>query len=130
MIKCSEWITSTIDIDRSSEFTGDDVDQFGDLIDLGENYENLLVIIPTITSATVSIYIQMDEAIDSVPVVLHILDDDATGSFLHATTAATTTNVCIYRIGAARFIRLRANANQLADRTFYVRGFNAQVHGI
>lgn len=122
-MKVSQFKTATIDIDRASEFTGDDVDQFSSLVDLDSIYENLLVILPDLTSATVSIYVQETKEIDEVPVVLHILDDDATGSFLHATTAGTGAIACIFRIGGVQHIRVRANANQAADRSIKVRGF-------
>lgn len=124
-MKNSKWFTATIDIDRDTEFTGDDVDQFSDLIDLGDNYEYLLVLCDSvITSSTLAPWVQKTAEIDEVPVVMHILDDDATGSFAHATTAAVTQIAIIFRIGAIQYLRLRAGSNQAADETFSVRGFN------
>jgi hypothetical protein len=124
----SQWKTVTLDYDRSAtEFTGDDVDRFTELIDLGNDYEFINVFIPTIDSATVTPYVQRDNAIATVPVVVHILDDDATGSFAHATTAGTGALTCIFRIGGIRWLRLYTGANQTADRTFYVKGFNRLV---
>ncbi len=120
----SAWFTATIDIDRATEFSGDDVDQFSSLVDLGANYEFVTVIIPTITSATTAPYVQRDNSIASVPIIVHALDDDATGSFAHATSAATTTNVCTFRIGGIQYLRIKCAANQGADKTLYVRGFN------
>jgi len=129
-MQSSDWITVTLDYDRSAtEFVGDDVDRFTDLVDLGAEYENILVFIPTIDSSVVTPYIQRDSSEATVPVAMHILDDDATGSFAHATTASTGGIVVIFRIGAARYLRLYTGSNQTADRTFYVRGFNRQVFG-
>ena len=119
------WRTATIDIDRATEFTGDDVDQFSDLIDLGKDFEYILVLCNSvITSATLAPWVQKTSAKDEVPVVVHALDDDATGSFAHATTAAVTQVAVIFHIGAIQYLRLRAGANQAADETFSVRGFS------
>ncbi len=125
----SDWKTATLDFDRSDlEFTDDDVDQFSSLVDLGEGYEHLAVFIPELSaSATVSIYVQRDAKIATIPLVIHSLDDDGTGSFLHATSSGAGDIYVIYRIGGARFVRIRANADQTADRAFTIKGFNRQV---
>jgi len=124
-MKFSRWMTATVDIDRATEFTGDDVDQFSDLIDLGDDYEFITVIFGSaITSSTLNPYIQRDGSIATVPVIVHALDDDATGSFAHATTAATTQVAVTFRVGGAQYLRMRFGSNQSADRTLYVRGFN------
>ena len=127
----SEWKTATLDYDRSAtEFVGDDVDRFTDLIDLGDNYEKLTVFIPALdSSGTVSIYVQRDDAIATVPVVLHAFDDDATGSFAHATSSGAGSIVTIFSIGGCRYFRIYAGADQSANRVFYCRGFNRVVHG-
>jgi len=128
---CSDWKTATIDIDRGGEFSGDDVDQFSSLVDLGDNYENVLVMCDSaITSATLAPWVQKTDAVDEVPVVVHALDDDATGSFAHATTAGTTQIAVVFRIGAIRYLRIRTGGNQAADETFSVRGFNGQSFGL
>jgi len=124
-MKFGAWKTATIDIDRASEFTGDDVDQFSDVVDLGEDYEFVTVHCDSvITSATLNPWVQKGAAIDEVPVIKHVLDDDATGSFAHATTAAVTQVSVTFRIGGYQFLRIRAGAAQGADETFSVRGFN------
>jgi hypothetical protein len=116
--------SALVDIDRASEFTGDVVDQYSALVDLENDYSHVLVYIPVIDSATVSLYLQRDGLVATVPSVLHILDADATGSFLHATTAGTTAKAIIYHVGATQYLRIYTSASQTADRTFYVRGFN------
>lgn len=118
------WKAALIDINRSSEFTGDDVDQYSELVDLGEGFNDLLVLIPTIDSAVVSIYVQKGPGKDEIPVSLNILDDDATGHFAHATTAGTGAIAIVFHIGGAEFIRIKTGQNQTADRTFYVMGSN------
>ena len=119
------WKTATIDIDRAAEFTGDDVDQFSSLVDLGADFEFVLVLCDSaITSSTLNPWIQKTGSVAEVPVIVHALDDDATGSFAHATTAAVTQIAVVFRIGAAQYLRIRAGSNQGADETFSVRGFN------
>ena len=127
----SDWLTATLDYDRSDlEFTGDDVDQFSSLVDLGAEYEYLAVTIPELSaSGTVAVWVQRDAATDTIPMVVHILDADATGSFLHATSSGAGDIVVIFRIGGHRYVRIRANANQTANRLFQIRGFNRVVHG-
>lgn len=126
-MKVSEWKTATIDIDRATEFTGDDVDQFSDVIDLEDNYEFVTVHCDSvITSATLAPWVQKTPEIDEVPVVKHALSDAATGSHEHATTAAVTQVSVTFRIGGYQYLRLRSGANQAADETFSVRGFNRE----
>jgi len=122
----SGWKTATLDYDRSAtEFTGDDVDRYTDLVDLDEAYEFLTVIIPALSSSgTVTPYIQRDDAIATIPVAMVALDDDATGHFAHATSSGAGSIVAIFRIGGAQYFRLYVSANQSANRLFYCRGFN------
>lgn len=116
------WKTALVDIDRPSEFTGDDVDQFSKLVDLGKGFKDLLVLIPTLTSSVVSVYVQKGGGKDEVPVSLVILDDDATGHFAHATTAGVGDIAVVFHIGGAQFVRIRCGSNQAADRSFSVMG--------
>ena len=125
----SDWITTLFDYDRDTEFSGDDADQYSSLIDLGENYEFVTIIIPTITSSTTGVAVQMNNHIASVPSIVYALDDDATGSFLHATGAATTAMTVIFRLGGVRWFRIKMGSNQSADSTFYCRGFNRMTTG-
>lgn len=122
----SGWILATLDYDRSvDEFVGDDADRFTDLVDLGGSFEFITVLIPALdASGTVTPYIQMNDAIATVPVAVHALDDDATGSFAHATSSGAGSIAVTFRIGGAEYIRLYVGADQTANRSFYVRGFN------
>lgn len=125
----SDWKSVLLDIDRASEFAGDDVDQYSALCDLEDDYEYVTIFIPTITSSTIGIAVQRDAAIATVPVYVYVLDADATGCFAHATTAATTTMVVTFRLGGCRYFRIKAGSDQEADRTFYCRGFNRTTCG-
>jgi len=126
----SDWITATIDIDRSTEFTGDDADRYTDVIDLEDNYEFLTVFIPTITSASITPYLQMDGDIDTVPVASYFFhDNDADTDVIQSSAAATTTKFLTFNIGGCRYLRLYSSANQAADRTLYCRGYNRVSYG-
>jgi hypothetical protein len=127
----SEWKTATLDYDRvATEFVGDDVDRFTDLVDLGDNYEFLTVFIPTLSAqATIMPYVQRDELIATVPVAVHAFDADATGTFAHATSSGAGGIVATFRIGGTRYFRLYAGADQTANRVFYCRGFNRVTQG-
>ena len=123
-LKFGPWKSVLIDIDRATEFSGDDVDQYSAVFDLESDYEFVTVMIPTVTSATTGVCVQRNDAVATVPLPVYEFDDDATGDFLHATTAATTSHVVSFRIGGFQFGRIKMGANQAADRTFYVRGYN------
>ena len=127
----SSWKTATLDYDRATtEFTTDDVDRFTDLVDLGDSYEFLTVFIPALSaSATITPYVQRDEAIATVPVAVHYFDSDDTGSFAHATSSGAGGIVVTFHIGGTRYFRLYAGADQTANRTFYCRGFNRVTEG-
>lgn len=116
----------TLDYDRTTlEFTGDDADRFSELVDMKGSYEFLLVLIPALSaSAIVSIYVQQDEKIATIPKILHALDDDATGSFAHSTSSGAGSIAVIFRIGGAQHFRIHCSENQTANRVFYVQGFN------
>jgi len=121
--KAGEWQIATIDIDRASEFTGDDVDRFSGLVDLGSEFSNVLVFIPALdASGVVSLYIQRDGNTDTVPKQVQIFDDDATGHFVHGTSSGAGDFAIVFHVGATQHLRVHVAANQAADRTFYVKG--------
>ena len=109
------WKTALIDISVSATLSAE--------VDLGGDYEFLLVLIPTITNSTVTV--QVAEASGGTFLPVYALDDDATGNFAHATSAATTTMAVTFRIGGVQFIKiLCGSAQTTTDKTFRVRGFN------
>jgi len=127
----SEKKTATLVYDRATtEFTADDVDRFTGLVDLGDNYEFITVEIPALdASGVVTPYVQWDDLIASDPVPVHALDDDATGSFAHATSSGAGGIAVIFRIGGMRYLRMYVGADQTANRIFYIRGFNRMAYG-
>ena len=111
----SPWKTALVDISVSSTVSEE--------VDLEGIYANLLVLVPTITSSTVSVQVSMTSG--GTFIALYRLDDDATGDFADATTAATTTKAVVFRIGGAQHIKILCGSTQTSsDKTFYVRGFN------
>lgn len=127
----SEWITATLDYDRAAtEFTGDDVDRFTDLIDLEAEYKYVTVFIPTLSAeGTVTVYVQRDDQIDTVPVAVYAFDADATGTFAHATSSGAGGVVVTFFIGGFRYLRLYVAADQTANRVFYCKGIDRTVFG-
>ena len=115
--------TALIDIDRATEFVGDDVDQFSMLVDLGGFFENAQVWLPTLSSEGVaSIYAQRDAAVATVPVQVQTLDDNATGHFAKATTSGAGGIVITFNNVNTQYLRVKVAANQSADRSIIVRG--------
>ncbi len=88
-------------------------------IDLGNIFEKVLVLIPTITSGTTTVHVSNVSGGTFYP--MHALDDDATGSFVHATSAATTTLGVVFNIGGAQHIKVVFGASQ-TTKTVTVRG--------
>ena len=121
----TKWTEALIDIDRSTEFTGDDVLRYSKLVTLPLNYEFVTVVVPALSaSGVVSIYVQMDAEVDTVPVIVHAFDADATGSFAHATASTAGGIVVTFRIGGFQHLRIHVAADQAADRSFQLRGFD------
>jgi len=122
----SDWKTCLMDIDRDAEFSGDDVDQYSKLVDLGRAYETLVIEVPTIDSATVSVYTQSTPPVTVVPKAVH--HGQVTGgtpaweTAAWATTAGTGAYFISCPIGGCQFVRIKTSVNQTADRTFYLRG--------
>ncbi len=126
----SEWKTCLIDIDRASQFTGDDVDQYSALVDLGRAYEKVVIWVPTITSSALNIYVQRVASTATVPTILHMANMKDTGgngtwtSEAWATTAGTGDYVITCDcLGGIQYVRIRATSTQTTtDKTLYLRG--------
>jgi hypothetical protein len=109
--RCSEWKSATIA--SGGTVSGE--------VDLGGNYSRILVLIPTIDSATITPSVAM--ASGGTFFAMEALDADATGSFAHATTAGTGGEAVIFNIGGAQYVKLTAGAAQSSGAvTLYVRG--------
>jgi|TARA_Y100000310_G_scaffold276879_1_gene294332 hypothetical protein len=117
--------TALIDIDRDSEFTGDDVDQYSKLVDLGIECSGVLIKLPVMTSSTISVYGQEDSSTATVPFIIHRLRPDAQTSEAWTTTASTgSLFIHCDVMGGIRYIRVRANTNQGSDRSVTLVGTN------
>jgi hypothetical protein len=121
-----DWETVLMDIDRDAEFAGDDVDQYSSLVNLGAEYKYATVFIPALdAAATITPYLQRDSAIATVPVISHFWNDaDADTNVAQATASGSGGLVITFFIGCCQYLRLKASADQAADRTFYVKGHN------
>jgi hypothetical protein len=114
-MKFSAWKTATIDISEDDNNSNE--------VDLEGVFSFLTVLVPTITSSVVTVSIAKESGGTYFP--LYALDDDATGDFVHGTTAATTSKAVVFNIGGAQFVKVVCSSNQeTADKVFYVRGFN------
>jgi hypothetical protein len=123
-----EWETALIDINATedaTEFTGFDADRYSNVVDLGREYDKVHVICPAVDSSTIAVYPIPEDGTaikTNIPLPVYALDSDATGSFLHATTAGTATCTAIFDIYGFRYVRVKAGADQTEDRTFYLKG--------
>ncbi len=125
MAKYTNWISATIDIDGTVEYSGMDVDQTSSLIALPYPCSLLIIQVPTIDSATVGLLVVADGNSNNpaaeVPVAMHYQkSDDSTAAW--ATTAGTGSYSITVPIVGYQYLRIKVNANQTADRTFKVRG--------
>jgi hypothetical protein len=116
------WLEALVDIDRSTEFTGDDVDQYSKLVDLGIDCDELTIDIPTITSSTVGVMVQKDKEVDTVPIPVYYRQPTDLATAVWATTAATTACSINMKLGGYQYIRIKCGSNQAADRSFKVKG--------
>ena len=121
----SQWLNATIDIDRSTQFAGDDVDRYTSIVDLGSDYESLVIIVPALDAAsTIAVFVQELAAVATVPIALHAKRDadETTSAQWLTTSGAGSFAITCNALGCFRYIRIKTSANQAADRTFRVRG--------
>ncbi len=127
MFRETDWISILLDYNRAQEFGAtDDVDRYSALCNLGSAYEYILLYIPDLVASTVSIYVQRDGAIATIPYPLHHGQvTGATPAWGTAAWATTNTSELCYVVIPARgvqYFRLYTSADQTADVTFYVKG--------
>lgn len=119
------WKDCLIDIDRASEFTGDDVDQYSELVDLGGLCDSVVIAVPALsTSGTISVYVQEGGSEATVPKALHYkrTADETTSAEWKTTSGAGSFVIECNSLGSFRWIRLKVSENQAADRTLRVCG--------
>ena len=117
------WQSVLMDIDLTAQYAGEDIDRTSALVDLGSECSGVMIFVPTIDSAAISLLVQRDGETDTVPVALHyqIPSDGSTAAW--ATTASTGGYMIhIPVLGGVRYFRILTGENQTADRTFYVKG--------
>jgi len=115
----TQWEDCLIDIDRATEFSGDDVDRYSKLVDLGRDCEKLAVIVPaTVTAGELLIYVQELAAVATVPAKLNNVDTDTA----FTVTLAASTFFSSSGLNGIRYVRLYSATNQAQDVTFRIRG--------
>ena len=116
------WQAVLMDIDLTAEYSGEDIDRTSALVDLGFEAGGVMIMVPTIDSATIGLLVQRDSVIATVPVALHHkkVSDDSTTAWI--TTAGTGGYMITVPLGGVRYFRILTGSNQTADRTFYVKG--------
>jgi len=114
--KFSKWYDCQIDISVD--------DQLSDEVDLEDSYTHLVVLIPTITSAGISVRVSDEKGGTFYP-FYDFGDKDGDTDILQITAAETTSKAIVLKIGGARHIKLYAsNAQTSTDKDFKVRGVN------
>lgn len=119
------WQTALIDINRDQEFgAGDDVDRYSMLVDLGRAYDRLLIILPALSaSAAISIWVQELASTATVPTQLYYFKPEAAAHAAWATSSgAGTLAIACNHLGGFRYVRLKASADQAADRSIRIAG--------
>ena len=93
-------------------------------VDLGRDYEFLEVILPTITSAVISVNVS-DTSGGTYQALVHT-SPTAVGHFVPGTTAGTGGLTALYRLGGFQHVKLLSGATQAAERAFTIRGMNPE----
>lgn len=128
-MKYSSAYTATVDIDRDTEFTNDDADQYSSLVCLDKPYRKLLISLPTVTSSPMNIYVQDGDSIATVPKPFHhgqvVGATPAWATAIWVTTASAGDCVFSVDMGFVQFFRLRFTTNQTTtDKEITVRGMS------
>lgn len=116
------WQSVLMDIDLTAEYAGEDIDRTSALVNLGGEYTGVMIFVPTIDSATISLLVQRDSAIATVPVPLHYKKPADASTAVWATTASAGGYMITVPLGGIQYFRILTGADQTADRTFYVKG--------
>ncbi len=87
-------------------------DDLSAAVDLEQNFDFLDIVIPTLTSTTISVYV--------CPTL-----DGTYQSLGEGVTTATTTGAysTTFKLGGWQFIKIKTSAGQAANRTFNIRGW-------
>ena len=114
-LRIGAWKTITITKDASPAVSAE--------TDLGGVFRNVQVYTPAINSAALTVKVSRETG--DTAVQTYMWDTDATGNYVHTTTARTTAGMEVFKDICARFVTIVAGASQTsALRTFYVRGID------
>ena len=110
----SPWKTALIDIDVDAKVSAE--------VDLGNIYQKLVVLIPTLTGGTVTIHVSNTPGGTYYP-IYHLKAN--TGDATQNTTSAATSHMVVFDIGGAQYIKVVCGTTQTTtDKTFLVKGVN------
>ena len=114
-LRIGSWKTVTI--------TKDDDPAVSTETDLGGVFRNVQVYTPAIDSAALTVKVSRESA--DTAVQTYMWDTDATGNYVHTTTARATAGMEVFKDICARYVTLLLDAAQTtATVTFYVRGID------
>ena len=109
----SEWMDAVVDKAGTTSHA----------VDLQAGYKELLVLVPTIDSATTTVHVAKEIGGTYYPV--YAFDMDGTGAFAHASTKATTSIALVFKIGGARYVKVVfSDAQNTAERVIPIKGIN------
>jgi hypothetical protein len=108
----TSWKTALFDISEDDDLTAE--------VDLGFPCDTLIVRIPTITSAAISV--KVAEKSGGTFQDLYITVPSTGAPVKVATTAATTAHIVQLPLGGFQYIKLASGAGQAADRSCSVCG--------
>lgn len=112
-LRIGPWKTITITKDANPAVSAE--------TDLGSVFRNVQVYTPAIDSAALTVKVSRETG--DTAVQTYMWDTDATGNYVHTTTARATAGMEVFKDICARFITLLLDATQTtATVTFYVRG--------
>ena len=90
-------------------------------IDLGAVCSKVLVMVPTITSATITVHVSDSDQTGGTYFPLYELDGNSAADFARITTNETATKGVVFSIGVSRYIKVVFGASQ-TSLTVQVRG--------
>lgn len=112
----SPWKSALLDVDVDADATEE--------VDLGDNYEFMTVIVPTLGQAS-KLEAQIAKDAGGTFYPMWRWDADSAQDLVGQTTSITTTRALTFYIGGAQFVKIGVEGtNMSSDVTFYVRGFN------
>ena len=92
-----------------------------DDIDLGTVCSRVLVMVPTIGSGTITVHVSDSDQTSGTYYPLYELDSASAADFARVTSSETATKGVVFKIGAARYIKVVFGASQTSI-TVQVRG--------